>query len=43
MKGATMKKLKKSKAPRKANKNKKSGLKLRRLARKRKLIKNNNR
>jgi len=37
-----MKKLKKSKAPRKAKKNKKSGLKLRRLARKRKLTKNHN-
>lgn len=34
-----MKKLKKSRATKKASKNKKSGLKLRRLARKRKLLK----
>ena len=34
-----MKKLKKSRAPKKAKKNKKSGLKLKRLARKRKLLK----
>ena len=37
-----MKKLKKSHAKRKAKKNNKSGLKLRRIARKRKLLKNAN-
>ncbi len=37
-----MKKLKKSKAPKKAKKNKKSGLKLKRIARKKKLLKNHN-
>jgi hypothetical protein len=37
-----MKKLKKSKAKRAPNKNKKSGVKLKKLARKRKLLKNHN-
>lgn len=37
-----MKKLKKAKAPKKAKKNKKSGLKLKRIARKKKLLKNHN-
>ena len=35
-----MKKLKKARAPKKAKKNKKSGIKLKRLARKKKLLKN---
>ncbi len=37
-----MKKLKKSRAAKKPSKNKKSGLKLKRLARKKKLLKNHN-
>ena len=37
-----MKKLKKSKGSKKAKKNRKSGLKLRRIAKKRKLLKNAN-
>jgi hypothetical protein len=37
-----MKKLKKSRAPKKATKNKKSGVKLKRLARKKKLLKSHN-
>ena len=38
-----MKKLKKSRAPKKKKKNSKSGLKLKRIARKKKLLKNHNR
>lgn len=40
--GGTMKKLKKSRPAKKAKKNKKSGLKLKRLARKKKLLKSHN-